>query len=200
MFKWRKPGFLKVRLCAPKKERNKLEIKTDPMAVREIVQYPAEILRKPARKVTRTDLARLNKVIEDMRDTLESAHGAGLAAPQVNEDLRVCLALKIETEEVRVYINPVIKRAEGEEIGEEGCLSFNGLVGLVPRATRIWVKFQDESLRWHSVVLEGLSARILQHEIDHLNGVTIKDTSIVELYKPKVAEEEKLSRAPGTKD
>jgi len=170
------------------------------MAKRKIVQYPAEILRKPARKVTRADLARVAQLIEDMRDTLEGAQGVGLAAPQVNEDLKVCLALNVETEEVRVYINPVVKRAEGEEIAEEGCLSFDGLVGLVPRATKIWVKYQDEALRSRSAVLEGLSARILQHEIDHLNGVTIKDTSLVELYKPKPAEEQELSRAPRAMD
>ncbi len=169
------------------------------MAVREIVQYPAEVLTTPARKVGRNKLSSLPQLIQDMKDTLAHAEGVGLAAPQIGVSLRVAIALNIETEKLETYINPTITRMEGEELGEEGCLSFNHLAGLIPRATKIWVKYQDVLLNDRRAVLEGLSARIMQHEIDHLNGVTIKDRSVVELYERKPEEKELAQEAQRVK-
>lgn len=165
------------------------------MAIREILQFPAEILTRPARRVGRKDLLKVRSLIKDMKETLEDAQGVGLAAPQVGESLRVAIALNVETEQVEVYLNPTVVRAEGEELAEEGCLSFKGLVGLVPRATKVTIKYEDENLRQKRVTLQGLSARIIQHEIDHLNGVTIRETSVVDLYEPKPVEGREIERA-----
>ncbi len=159
------------------------------MPARKIIRYPAEILKNSARRVGRKDLTQVRELIRDMLETLADEKGVGLAAPQVGVALRVCVAFDPEIEKTWVFINPSVMREEGEEIDEEGCLSFPGLVGLIPRATKIWVKYHDEDLREKRETFEGLLARIVQHEIDHLNGITIKDTSIVELYEPKIKEE-----------
>jgi peptide deformylase len=73
---------------------------------------------------------------------------------------------------------------------EEGCLSFPGLCGLIPRYEAVTVKFQDLELNTYRVELEGLPARVVQHEIDHLNGITIRDRTTVELYHRKDDEDE----------
>ncbi len=164
------------------------------MAVRNVIQYPAKILMKPVKRVGKKELIDLPALIQDMKDTVEAEKGVGLAAPQIGAPYRVMLAFNLEREQLEVYINPTIVASEGEELGEEGCLSFRGLVGLIPRATKIKVKYCDTSLKENVAVLDGLSARIVQHEIDHLNGITIKDRSVVELYKPKVEERESTSR------
>lgn len=172
------------------------------MAIREVIQYPAEILTRPSRKVTRANLLEARELIADMKETMQDAGGVGLAAPQLGVSLRAVIAQHIERDQnqqsepapaatsARAYINPRIIRGEGEELDEEGCLSFGKLVGLIARYTSIWVRYQDEQLREHREVLEGLDARILQHEIDHLHGVLISDRTVVPLHEREEAETE----------
>ncbi len=160
------------------------------MSLMEIVTYPAEVLTKTARKVGRGDIERVRKLVNDMAETMIEGEGIGLAANQVDELLRVIVVRDLEANEVHYYLNPTITKGQGEALGEEGCLSFPGLAGLIPRYETVTVKFQDLDLKSYRVELEGLAARTVQHEIDHLNGITIKDRSTVELYHRREEEEE----------
>lgn len=166
------------------------------MSLIEIVTYPAEVLTKTARKVGRGDIERVRKLVHDMAETMIEGEGIGLAANQVDELLRVIVVRDLEADEVHYYLNPTITKGHGEELGEEGCLSFPGLAGLIPRYEQVTVKFQDLDLKIYKIELEGLPARTVQHEIDHLNGITIKDRSTVELYH-REEEEDEESRRPG---
>jgi len=183
------------------------------MATREVLRYPAEALRRSARKVGAGSLARAGELIADLADTMREFGGVGLAAPQIGESLRVFVAYRVDGQDASsgetppkplrlcAYINPRITRGEGEEVEEEGCLSFGKLVGLIPRYTRIWLRYQDDELNEHSEVFEGLDARILQHEVDHLNGVLISDRTTVPLYeREEAAEESTVSATDGDAD
>lgn len=164
------------------------------MSLVEIVTYPAEVLTKTARKVGRGDLERVRKLVHDMAETMVEGGGIGLAANQVDELLRVIVIRDLESDEVHYFINPTIAKGQGEELGEEGCLSFPGMAGLIPRFEQVTVKFQDLDLKTYKIELEGLPARAVQHEIDHLNGITIKDRSTVELYHREEEEDEESER------
>jgi len=166
------------------------------MSLSEIVTYPAEVLNKTARKVGRGDIERVRKLVNDMAETMIEGGGVGLAANQVDKLLRVIVIRDLENDEIHYFINPTIANGRGEELGEEGCLSFPGLAGLIPRYEQVTVKFQDLDLKTYKVELEGLPARAVQHEIDHLNGITIKDRSTVELYH-REEEKEDESERPG---
>jgi peptide deformylase len=138
------------------------------MAQLRIVTYPDPILCGEAQAVLRTSRC-VQCLIHDMLETLYAAAGVGLAAPQVGVPQR--LIVVDVGEGAIVLINPETITAEGEQIGLEGCLSLPDLVGEVPRAA--WVKVQGLN-RWSRSVTvegEGLLARALQHEIDHLNGI-----------------------------
>jgi peptide deformylase len=141
-----------------------------------VVDNPNErrILRAKAKKVSRYD-AYLERLVADMWETMREAPGVGLAAPQVGESIRVLVA---EYEENAVaLVNPeIIKRAEDEVLGTEGCLSIPGFIGDdVPRSTAITVKARDPKGKEIRVKAEGWFARVLQHEIDHLDGVLYID-------------------------
>src|SRR5579871_239248 len=143
------------------------------MAVRKILTLEKPVLRTKAKKVSRFD-AYLQRLVDDMWETMRAAPGVGLAAPQVGESIRVLVA---EYEEERVaLVNPEILKAEGEVLGTEGCLSIPGYVGdNVPRAESIAVKGRDPRGKEIRLRAEGWWARILQHEIDHLDGVLYTD-------------------------
>ena len=143
------------------------------MALRKIITIENPILRQKAKKVTRFD-ATLKRLVEDMFETLHTAHGVGLAAPQIAVSLRVLVAEYEERKEV--LINPEIIKASGEEIGPEGCLSIPGYVGEnIRRAAKVVVKGRDVNGKEIRVRAEGWFARILQHEIDHLDGILYID-------------------------
>ncbi len=132
----------------------------------------AAVLRrkaKPAGKVTPA----LQRLIEDMVATMRAANGLGLAAPQVGEGKRVLVA-EVEERLVTV-VDPVLTHTEGEEVATEACLSIPGVIGPVRRAARVKVKGKNRRGRGVTVNAEGLLARVLQHEIDHLNGILFLD-------------------------
>ncbi len=148
------------------------------MAVREILTSENPRLRMRSVKVKNVDRS-IQTLIDDMIDTMREAQGVGLAAPQIGVLLRVIVAeyADEETEELHqtVLINPEITSREGEWMAEEGCLSVPGYVGTVPRARKITVKGKDRTGRDVKIKTDGTLAHILQHEIDHLDGVLYID-------------------------
>ena len=143
------------------------------MTVRQILPIDHPILRRPARPINRFG-STLRNLAADMFVTLRAADGSGLAAPQVGQALRLFVA---EYDDRQIALcNPVITHAEGETFGAEGCLSFPGFVGLhIRRAARVEVQAQDLRGAPLQLVAEGILARIVQHEIDHLNGILFLD-------------------------
>jgi peptide deformylase len=147
------------------------------MAIRKIITTENPILRQKAKKIHRFDPS-LQKLVDDMFETMHEAHGVGLAAPQIAQSIRVFVAeYEDEEDHYKVAIfNPEIIKAEGEEMGTEGCLSIPGYVGdNIRRATKVTVKGQDARGKQIRVTAQGWFARILQHEIDHLDGILFLD-------------------------
>lgn len=148
------------------------------MAIRPILTREQPVLHKKAIRVSRFDQS-LERLIADMWETMYDAPGVGLAAPQIGVPLRVLVAEWSEEqdgEQVEYHaalVNPeIIKRSEEELLGTEGCLSVPGYVGdNIRRAAAVTVKARDARGKEVRVHAEGWFARILQHEIDHLDGI-----------------------------
>jgi peptide deformylase len=145
---------------------------------RPVVKIPAEVLRQVAPDVTKITKKTL-LLIEDMMRIMRKANGVGLAAPQVAVLQRV-IVIHPEGMKPTALINPRIVKAEGEQTGQEGCLSIPGLYGDVKRASYVEVEALDRRGRELTYELEGMPARIAQHEIDHLDGVLFIDKVIAE--------------------
>ena len=146
------------------------------MALRNIrVDGDAALLKK-SRPVTEFN-ERLHTLLDDMRETLLNANGVGLAAPQVGILRRAVLVMDVlkedltEEEQIIELINPEIIFAEGEQTGQEGCLSVPGVYGIVTRPQHVKVRAQDRFGEYFEVEGTGLTGRCFCHEIDHLDGV-----------------------------
>lgn len=171
------------------------------MSVREILTAENPILRRKSRRVKVFD-GELQRLVDDMVETMHAAHGLGLAAPQVGVLQRVIVVEMPEDEEDPqsgkryVLVNPEIVRREGEDMAEEGCLSIPGYVGLVRRASKVAVQAQTPKGKRIRLEGEGLLARALQHEVDHLDGILYIDR----VEKPEdlrpLEPEERWDRAP----
>jgi peptide deformylase len=150
-----------------------------PVALLEIRLFGDPVLTQKSDPVTRFD-AELARFGDDLLETLRYAHGAGLAAPQVGV-LKRMFAYDIPPDEETgehpfgVLVNPVITRWEGEQDGEEGCLSFPGLYYACKRAMVVTASAVDVRGRPLELTGEGLLARCIQHETDHLDGVLFVD-------------------------
>ncbi len=132
-----------------------------------------EVLRKVAEPVTEIT-PEVRALIAEMRDIMYTAHGVGLAAPQVNRSVRILVY--DAGEGFRALMNPEVIKKKGEQYDpEEGCLSIPGLRGVVRRANEIVVKAMDDSGKTIQFKAREFEARILLHEIDHLNGVLFID-------------------------
>ena len=143
------------------------------MAVRQIRVIGDEILNKKCKPVKEmTD--RTKELIEDMFETMYEANGVGLAAPQVGILRRICVIDVMDGDPI-ILINPEIIETAGEQTDEEGCLSIPGKCASVTRADYVKVKSFDMELNPVIIEGEGLRARALQHEIDHLDGVLYGD-------------------------
>ncbi len=142
------------------------------MALLPIITKENELLREVSKPVDRVTKKR-KKLIKDMLETMYQADGIGLAAPQVGVLERI-IVVDIG-EGPFALINPSINKKEGEEIAVEGCLSVPGESGYVKRAERVVVEGIDENNKPVRIEAEGLLARCLQHEIDHLDGVLFID-------------------------
>ena len=140
--------------------------------VRDIVVVEDRRLRTKCPRVPKVDDS-TRRLIDDMVDTMREAPGIGLAAPQVGVLLRVIVA-EVD-DQLHALVNPEIVRAEGEQVGDEGCLSIPGYVGEVKRFERVVVKAKNRAGKGVRVRGEGLLARCLQHEIDHIDGVLFTD-------------------------
>lgn len=138
----------------------------------EIVTYGHPVLLKKAEEVKNID-HHIIDLAEKMVHTMHSAPGIGLAAPQVNQSVRLIIAdLSVgeKKEDLIVFINPELISQEGEQVLEEGCLSVPGINEKVTRPYRVKVKGTDLEERERIIEAEGLLARVLCHEIDHING------------------------------
>lgn len=138
-----------------------------------IVKVPHPALRKVAPDVTKIT-KKTQLLVDDMLRIMRKANGVGLAAPQLGIDQRVVVIAPMDYRPMAL-INPVITRMEGEIVGTEGCLSLPGLYGSVTRAKFVEVDCLDRRGREITIELEGLPARVLQHEVDHLDGVLFID-------------------------
>jgi peptide deformylase len=142
------------------------------MAVLEIVEHPAQVLKEVGAPVEEFG-AELEKLVADMFETMYAAGGVGLAAPQVRLSLRLfvmdCEGLK------QVAANPSILSAEGEQEGEEGCLSVGKIHAPLRRAARVRLRAQDVRGQVFEQEAEGLAARCFLHETDHCDGLLFID-------------------------
>jgi len=144
------------------------------MPVRSIVLYPDPVLLSPTREVLAVD-DHVRSLVRDLTDTMQAAPGIGLAANQIGEPIRVCVVDPSAGEtdgELRVFINPSIQLQEGIQTDEEGCLSFPGVTLEVDRADRIRVRALDAAGVPFVLAADGLLARVILHEIEHLDGQT----------------------------
>jgi peptide deformylase len=141
--------------------------------LREIVKYPDPVLERPSEPVTAFD-GELQKLVDDMFESMYAAKGIGLAAPQIGIPKRLTvidLSFQKNPEEKIVLINPEIIFREGKQYEEEGCLSLPEIREKVSRAAKVKVRAQDVKGEWFELDGEELLARAFQHEIDHLDGV-----------------------------
>lgn len=140
---------------------------------RPVVKIPADVLRAvaaPVPKITK----KTQFLIDDMVRIMRKASGIGLAAPQVGVSTRLIVIAPDDMKPLAL-INPRIIKTEGEQVGQEGCLSIPGLYGDVLRSSYIEVEAVDRRGNLITLELEGLPARVVQHEVDHLDGVLFTD-------------------------
>lgn len=160
--------------------------------VLKIVRYPATVLRAKCRAITEVTPA-IRQLADDMLETMRSANGVGLAAPQVGVDQQLavidvshnpqCLTfLRINGERADmvtnmpvIFLNPVLELGKDKDVDEEGCLSFPRLRGDIRRSEQVKVTFKTLDGETQTWEMDGLLARAFQHEIDHLNGILFID-------------------------
>jgi peptide deformylase len=148
------------------------------MALLPILTYPDPRLRSKSSSVETVN-AEIKRLLDDMAETMYDAPGVGLAASQVGVNVRAIVVDIAAQEEdspgLIKLINPEIVFSEGQQIGEEGCLSIPGFVSLVKRKERVTVKGLNEEGEQAEIDASGLLARVLQHEIDHIDGILFID-------------------------
>ncbi|ACB84916.1 peptide deformylase [Natranaerobius thermophilus] len=144
------------------------------MAIKKIRTNDDPVLKRKAKKVTNID-DRLERLLTNMLDTMYEAEGIGLAAPQIGISKRV-IVVDIGEDEIYQLINPeIVDTSDEQEKALEGCLSYPGLQGRVTRPVKVTVKALNPQEEEMIIEAEGLLARALQHEIDHLDGITFID-------------------------
>ncbi len=149
------------------------------MAILTIVTYGESVLREPAKEVPKVS-AKIQKLVQDMFDTMYASNGVGLAAPQIGVSKRVFVVdCSPEGKQMPplVFINPVIVKKEGAMVSWEGCLSFPNVFIDVKRYAQITVRAKDAKGRSFTLTPEpeSLLCRAIQHELDHLNGILFID-------------------------
>jgi len=148
----------------------------------------ASILRRRAQPV-RTVTREIRGLIDQMFQALQGAHGLGLAAPQVGVSRRLFIA-RLDDRQIALA-DPELLHQEGEQVATEACLSIPGLLGDVVRATRVRVRGRNRHNRFVTIEATGLLARVLLHEIDHLDGI---------LFTDRVQDPKTLRRVEGTSE
>jgi len=138
------------------------------MAIKEVVKAPAKVLSSKTKEVEVIDET-IIELLDDLYDTMVEHDGVGIAAPQINVNLRIAI---VELgEDILEMINPVVLETRGEAEDVEGCLSFPELFGLVKRPTYVKIEAADREGRIYELEAEDFEARCILHEIDHLDGV-----------------------------
>ncbi len=162
------------------------------MAVLTICRAPDPVLRRRAKRISSLD-GSIQKLIDDMLETMPAVYGVGLAAPQVGISLRIAV-IGLPDEEPIVMINPEIVRRSGERTVVEGCLSVPGYRGEIRRSVSVTVKARDRQGKEFRLKGTELLAQALEHELDHLNGVLYLDylESPDKLYEIEAEEEQGL--------
>ena len=152
------------------------------MSILKVARMGHPVLRERAREVSKSDLLNplVQKLVDDMIDTMREYHGVGLAAPQVHEGLRLFVALLDEepgaSSDVVAVVNPeIVPASPAQEEGWEGCLSIPDIRGRVPRFTDVTVSALDREGKPLELRLKGFPARVAQHETDHLDGILFFD-------------------------
>ena len=143
------------------------------MSIIPIHVVPDSVLRQKSKRVKSID-GSIHRLIDDMLETMHSADGVGLAAPQIGTLLRV-IVIGIPGEEDIALINPEVVRRTGEREVSEGCLSIPGYIGQIKRSESVRVKARDRDGKEIRIKASELLAQALEHEIDHLNGVLYID-------------------------
>jgi peptide deformylase len=144
------------------------------MAMRALCRFPDDpVLKQKAKRVSSID-GSIQRLIDDMIETMQRTNGVGLAAPQVGVPLRV-VVLQMPGEEPVAIINPEIVKRAGEREVTEGCLSIPGYAGEIKRSVSVTVKGLDRQGKPTRIKATGLMAQALEHELDHLNGVLYID-------------------------
>lgn len=148
------------------------------MTIRKILSYPAAVLREPVRPVDAFD-EELQRLLNDMAETMYAAPGIGLAAPQIGVSLSLFVidvnSGSDEPSDFRVFVNPELIERSGEARNAEGCLSLPGVRDTVPRAERVKVRALNEHGEPFELETGGVLAHALQHEDDHIRGVLFID-------------------------
>jgi peptide deformylase len=142
-------------------------------AERPVVKIPAAVLRQKAAVVKKVS-AKTLKLVDELMRVMKLANGIGLAAPQLGHLNRV-IVIAPDGMKPMALINPVVVKAEGEQVGQEGCLSIPGLYGDVKRAMFVEVEAVDRTGHEILLTMQGMPARVVQHEIDHLDGILFID-------------------------
>lgn len=171
------------------------------MPLLKIVHYPDPVLLSVGTPVSEELFANgLSKTVDDMFETMYAAGGVGLAAPQVGLSQRF-FVMDVPDEDGKpnklAFFNPEVIRVEGEQIGDEGCLSFPGLYQTVRRDMRVIVKAQDVTGKDFELDLDGLAARCVLHETDHCDGIVFLDRMTVlkrEMAKRKIKRLQKTGK------
>lgn len=158
------------------------------MALREILVYPNPVLKELSKPLN--DFGPESQTLfNDMIETMYTDDGVGLAAPQIGVLKRVLIASpEMKPGKEYVIVNPEIVDSWGREVSTEGCLSFPGLAVDVARAKSILLRYQDREGQPHEVKIKDFFARIIQHEMDHLNGVLLIDKVPFEQRQSLLAE------------
>ena len=144
------------------------------MSILNLHILPDPLLRQKARRVRKID-ASIQKLVDDMIDTMRNANGVGLAANQVGVLHRVIVIEIPEESDVRVLINPELIRRQGERVVEEGCLSIPGYRGELTRSLKVKARALDRYGNPARINAEGLLAQAVEHEVDHINGILYID-------------------------
>jgi len=143
------------------------------VALRPILTFEHPALREKAKKVSRVDTS-IQRLIDDLTQTMLDAPGAGLAANQIGVPLRVCV-VKGDENQIWGLVNPEMVKHAGSQVGYEGCLSYPGWVGEVERYETVVVKGRNRHGKEVRNKSSGFTARAFQHELDHLDGVLFID-------------------------
>lgn len=141
----------------------------------QIISWPDPRLKRVAKAVTAFD-AELREIVDQMLYLMHQAKGVGLASPQVGLNMRLFVISPTgQPEDDKVYINPELSDAEGEQTDEEGCLSLPNIRAQIVRSQNVKIRAQDLDGKPFEEIAEGYVARIWQHENDHLNGILITE-------------------------